>query len=98
MFIPMGIAIVFYSPKPIFTLPAMMVAYTACWPYLALTCLRVIAKLEIGNSQYETMKSNHEMSAEGMGRTFCPTPKMATAVARHPGMVNMGAEAAVRVI
>ena len=57
MFIPMGIAIVFYSPKPIFTLPAMMVAYTACWPYLALTCLRVIAKLEIGNSQYETMKS-----------------------------------------
>lgn len=58
MFIPMGIAIVFYSPKPIFTLPAMMVAYTACWPYLALTCLRVIAKLEIGNSQYETMKSN----------------------------------------
>ncbi len=30
MFIPMGIAIVFYSPKPIFTLPAMMVAYTAC--------------------------------------------------------------------
>ena len=61
MFIPMGIAIVFYSPKPIFTLPAMMVAYTACWPYLALTCLRVIAKLEIGNSQYETMKSNLEM-------------------------------------
>ena len=60
MFIPMGIAIVFYSPKPIFTLPAMMVAYTACWPYLALTCLRVIAKLEIGNSQYETMKSNLE--------------------------------------
>ena len=61
MFIPMGIAIVFYSPKPIFTLPAMMVAYTACWPYLALTCLRVIAKLEIGNSQYETMKSNLEL-------------------------------------
>lgn len=61
MFIPMGIAIVFYSPKPIFTLPAMMVAYTACWPYLALTCLRVIAKLEIGNSQYETMKSNLEI-------------------------------------
>lgn len=61
MFIPMGIAIVFYSLKPIFTLPAMMVAYTACWPYLALTCLRVIAKLEIGNSQYETMKSNLEI-------------------------------------
>lgn len=61
MFIPMGIAIVFYSPKPIFTLPAMMVAYTACCPYLALTCLRVIAKLEIGNSQYETMKSNLEI-------------------------------------
>ena len=61
MFIPMGIAIVFYSPKPIFTLPAMMVAYTACWPYLALTCLRAIAKLEIGNSQYETMKSNLEI-------------------------------------
>lgn len=61
MFIPMGIAIVFYSPKPIFTLPAMMVAYTACWPYLALTCLRVIAKLEIGNSQYETMKSDLEI-------------------------------------
>lgn len=61
MFIPMGIAIVFYSPKPIFTLPAMMVAYITCWPYLALTCLRVIAKLEIGNSQYETMKSNLEI-------------------------------------
>lgn len=61
MFIPMGIAIVFYSPKPIFTLPAMMVAYTACWPYSALTSLRVIAKLEIGNSQYETMKSNLEI-------------------------------------
>lgn len=61
MFIPMGIAIVFYSLKPIFTLPAMMVAYIACWPYLALTCLRVIAKLEIGNSQYETMKSNLEI-------------------------------------
>lgn len=45
MFIPMGIAIVFYSPKPIFTLPAMMVAYTACWPYSTLTYLRVIAKL-----------------------------------------------------
>lgn len=44
------------------------------------------------------MKSNHEMSTEGMGRTFCHTPKMATAVARHPGMVNMGAEATVRVI
>lgn len=58
MFIPMGIAIVFYSPKPIFTLPAMMVACTACWPYLALTSLRVIAKLKIDNSQYETMKSN----------------------------------------
>lgn len=61
MFIPMGIAIVFYSPKPIFTLPAMMVAYTACWPYIALTCLRIIAKLEIGNSQYETMKSSLEI-------------------------------------
>lgn len=61
MFIPMGIAIVFYSPKPIFTLPAMMVAYTACWPYSILTSLRVIAKLEIGNSQYETMKSNLEI-------------------------------------
>lgn len=61
MFIPMGIAIVFYSPKPIPTLPAMMVAYTACWPYSALTSLRVIAKLEIGNSQYETMKSNLEI-------------------------------------
>lgn len=61
MFIPMGIAIVFYSLKPIFTLPAMMVAYIACWPYLALTCLRIIAKLEIGNSQYETMKSNLEL-------------------------------------
>lgn len=61
MFIPMGIAIVFYSLKPIFTLPAMMVAYIACWPYLALTCLRVIAKLEIGNSQYETMKSSLEI-------------------------------------
>ena len=49
MFIPMDIAIVFYSPKLIFTLTVMMVAYTACWPYFALTCLRVIAKLEIGN-------------------------------------------------
>lgn len=54
--------------------------------------------LEIVVSVHETMKSNHEMSAEGMGRTFCPTPKMATAVARHPGMANMGREAAVRVI
>lgn len=61
MFIPMGIAIVFYSPKPIFTLPAMMVAYTACRPYPTLTYLRVIAKLEIGNSQYETMRSNLEI-------------------------------------
>ncbi len=61
MFIPMDIAIVFYSPKPIFTLPAMMVAHTACWPYSTLTYLRVIAKLEIGNSQYETMKSNLEI-------------------------------------
>lgn len=59
MFIPMGIAIVFYSPKPIFPLPAMMVAYTVSRPYSALTCLR--AKLEIGNSQYETMKSNLEI-------------------------------------
>ena len=61
MFIPMGIAIVFYSLKPIITLPAMIVAYTARWPYLAQTCLRVIAKLEIGNSQYEAMKSNLEI-------------------------------------
>lgn len=61
MFIPMGIAIVFYSLKPIFTLPAMMVAYTTCWPYSTLTSLRVIAKLEISNSQYETMKSNLEI-------------------------------------
>ena len=61
MFIPMGIAIVFYSPKPIFTLPAMTVAYTACRPYSALTSLRVIAKLEIGNSQYETVRSNLEI-------------------------------------
>ena len=44
------------------------------------------------------MKSNHEMSTEGMGRTFCPTPEMAKATAGHPGMVNMGGEAAVRVI
>lgn len=49
-------------------------------------------------SVHETMKSNHEMSAEGIGRTFCPTPKMATATADNPDMVNMGAEAAVRVI
>lgn len=63
------------------------------------------AKHEMGNanseivvSVHETMKSNHEMSTEGMGRTFCPTPKMATAVADHPDMVNMGAGAAVRVI
>ena len=63
------------------------------------------AKHEMGNanseiviSVHETVKSNHKMSAEGMGRTFCPTPKMATAVADHPDMVNMGAEAAVRVI
>lgn len=66
MFIPMGIAIVFYSPKPIFPLPAMMVSCTACWPYLALTCLRVIAKLEIGNSQYETMKSNLEINKSSL--------------------------------
>ena len=56
------------------------------------------ANLEIVVSVHETVKSNHEMSAESMGRTFCPIPKMATAVARHPDMVNMGAEAAVRVI
>ena len=56
------------------------------------------ANSEIVVSVHETMKSNHEMSAEGMGRTFCSTPKMATAVADDPGMVNMGAEAAVRVI
>lgn len=49
-------------------------------------------------SVHETVKSNHEMSTEGMGRSFCPTPKMATAVTDDPGMVNMGAEAAVRVI
>lgn len=61
MFIPMDIAIVFYSPKPIFTLPAMVVAYTACRPYSTLICLRIIAKLEIGNSQYEAMKSNLEI-------------------------------------
>ena len=56
------------------------------------------ASSEIVVSVHETMKSNHEMSAESMGRTFCPTPKMATAVTDDPGMVNMGAEAAVRVI
>lgn len=56
------------------------------------------ANSEIVVSVHETMKSNHEMSAEGMGRSFCPTPKMATATADDPGMVNMGAEAAVRVI
>lgn len=56
------------------------------------------ANSEIVVSVHETVKSNHEMSAEGMGRTFCPTPKMATAVAGHPDMVNMGTEAAVRVI
>lgn len=63
------------------------------------------AKHEMGNanseivvSVHETMKSNHEMSAEGMGRTFCPTPKMATATAVDSDNVNMGAEAAVRVI
>lgn len=56
------------------------------------------ANSEIVVSVHETMKSNHEMSVEGMGRTFGPTPKMAKATARHPGMVNMGGEAAVRVI
>lgn len=56
------------------------------------------ANAEIVVSVHETEKSNHEMSAESMGRTFCPTPKMATAVAGHPGMANMGREAAVRVI
>lgn len=56
------------------------------------------ANSEIVVSVHETVKSNHEMSAESMGRTFCPIPKMATAVARHPGIVNMGAEVAVRVI
>ena len=56
------------------------------------------ANSEIVVSVHETIKSNHEMSAESMGRTFCPIPKMATAVARHPGIVNMGTEAAVRVI
>ena len=66
MFIPMDIAIVFYSPKLIFTLTVMMVAYTACWPYFALTCLRVIAKLEIGNSLYETMKSSLEIAKSSL--------------------------------
>ena len=56
------------------------------------------ANSEIEVSVHETMKSNHEMSAEGMGRTFCPTPKMATATADDPDMVNMGAGAAGRVI
>lgn len=56
------------------------------------------ANSEIVVSVHETMKSNHEMSAEGKGRSFCPTPKMAIAVADYPDMVNMGAEAAVRVI
>lgn len=56
------------------------------------------ANLEIVVSVHETEKSNHEISTEGMGRTFCPTPKMATAVAGHPDIVNMGAEVAVRVI
>ena len=56
------------------------------------------ANSEIVVSVHETMKSNHEMSAEGKGRSFCPTPKMAITVADHPDMVNMGAEAAVRVI
>lgn len=66
MFIPMGIAIVFYSPKPIFTLPAMMVSCTACRLYTALTSMRVIAKLEIGNSQYETMKSSLEINKSSL--------------------------------
>lgn len=56
------------------------------------------ANSEIVVSVHETVESNHEMSVEGMGRTFGPTPKMATAVADHPGMVYMGGEAAVRVI
>ena len=56
------------------------------------------ANSEIVVSVHETVKSNHEMSAEGMGRTFCPTPKMAKATAGHPGMANMRGEAAVRVI
>lgn len=56
------------------------------------------ANSEIVVSVHETEKSNHEISTEGMGRSFCPTPKMATAATDDPGMVNMGAEAAVRVI
>ena len=56
------------------------------------------ANAEIVVSVHETEKSNHEMSAESMGRTFCPVQKMATAVAGHPGMANMGRAAAVRVI
>ena len=56
------------------------------------------ANSEIVVSVHETVKSNLEMSVEGMGRPFCPTPKMATAVADHPDMINMGTEAAVRVI
>ena len=56
------------------------------------------ANSEIVVSVHETVKSNHEMSAEGMGRTFCPSPKMAKATAGHPDIVNMGGEAAVRVI
>ena len=54
------------------------------------------ANSEIVVSVHETMKSNHGMSTEGMGRSFCPIPKMATATADDPGMVNLGAEAAVR--
>lgn len=56
------------------------------------------ANSEIVVSVHETVKSNHEMSVEGMDRTFCPTPKMAKTTVGHPGMVNMGGEAAVRVI
>lgn len=56
------------------------------------------ANSEIVVSVHETMKSSHEMSAEGMGRNFCPTPKMATATAVDSDIVNMSAEAAVRVI
>lgn len=56
------------------------------------------ANSEIVVSVHETVKSNHEMSAEGMGRTFGPTPKMAKTTAGHFGMVNMGGEATVRVI
>lgn len=33
------------------------------------------ANSEIVVSVHETVKSNHEMSAEGMVRTFCPTPR-----------------------